>query len=254
MVLMGLIDECRGLYKFIAEGVSELLFPSHCPGCHQYQPHQGQWCAACLHEIMRIESLPYSSRMREIISPIMVIAKYDKGIKQLIHELKYKKELSTIPYIQFILKEFDARWSLEDYDYVIPVPVHRDRLRKRGFNQVDKIFRKWIEDKSLVYADILERTKKTITQYELDQHERFLNVDHAFSLKEGLNIEGKSCLLVDDIFTTGSTLFNCALVLKEAGAVSIAGLVLASQCNLGYLDDVENLRTNTNYKIKGGNV
>ena len=115
---------------------------------------------------------------------------------------------------------------------IITVPLHKNKLKKRGFNQVEKIFKPWIDKHHFHYCDILERTKQTKSQYQLLRHERQENLANAFTLKDYVDVKNRKCLLIDDIFTTGSTLKNCAMVLKNHGAKTVSGLVLASQANI----------------------
>lgn len=118
---------------------------------------------------------------------------------------------------------FDAR-----PDLVMPVPLHRKRLRHRGFNQAlllaDGITRHF--DLSLCF-DNLVRTRPTRPQVELTGAERAVNVKGAFSLLRPEEIEDKGILLIDDVFTTGATMNECARVLKEAGARSVVAFTLA---------------------------
>ena len=132
-----------------------------------------------------------------------------------------------------MLDRLDDEWQqfFADFDYVIPVPLHAEKLKRRGFNQVDRIFSPWAKAHGLHYADILIRTKKTKSQYSLNPSERSINLHAAFALKKDISVANAKCLLLDDIFTTGSTLKNCAKVLKEHGARSVSGLVLASNAD-----------------------
>ena len=217
----------------IYEAVIQFLFPPRCPSCRAYVEKEGQWCENCLSEILRNKNLAYDAEVRRYISPIVAIGKYDKGLKDLIHELKYQNDFAALPYIYTVLDRLDDEWQqfFADFDYVIPVPLHPEKLKQRGFNQVDKIFFPWIKEHKLHYADILIRTKKTKSQYSLNPSERSENLNAAFALKKGFSVTGSKCLLIDDIFTTGSTLKNCAKVLKEHGAVNVSGLVLASNAD-----------------------
>ena len=217
----------------IYEAVIQFLFPPRCPSCRAYVEKEGQWCESCLSEILRNKNLAYDAEVRRYISPIVAIGKYDKGLKDLIHELKYQKDFAALPYIYTVLDRLDDEWQqfFADFDYVIPVPLHAEKLKRRGFNQVDRIFSPWAKAHGLHYADILIRTKKTKSQYSLNPSERSINLHAAFALKKDISVVNAKCLLLDDIFTTGSTLKNCAKVLKEHGAHSVSGLVLASNAD-----------------------
>lgn len=217
----------------IYEAVIQFLFPPRCPSCRAYVEKEGQWCESCLSEILRNKNLAYDAEVRRYISPIVAIGKYDKGLKDLIHELKYQNDFTALPYIYTVLDRLDDEWQqfFADFDYVIPVPLHAEKLKRRGFNQVDRIFSPWAKAHGLHYADILIRTKKTKSQYSLNPSERSINLHAAFALKKDISVANAKCLLLDDIFTTGSTLKNCAKVLKEHGAHSVSGLVLASNAD-----------------------
>ena len=217
----------------IYEAVIQFLFPPRCPSCRAYVEKDGQWCESCLSEILRNKNLAYDAEVRRYISPIVAIGKYDKGLKDLIHELKYQNDFAALPYIYTVLDRLDDEWQqfFADFDYVIPVPLHAEKLKRRGFNQVDRIFSPWAKAHGLHYADILIRTKKTKSQYSLNPSERSINLHAAFALKKDISVANAKCLLLDDIFTTGSTLKNCAKVLKEHGAHSVSGLVLASNAD-----------------------
>ena len=217
----------------IYEAVIQFLFPPRCPSCRAYVEKEGQWCESCLSEILRNKNLAYDAEVRRYISPIVAIGKYDKGLKDLIHELKYQNDFAALPYIYTVLDRLDDEWQqfFADFDYVIPVPLHAEKLKRRGFNQVDRIFLPWTKAHGLHYADILIRTKKTKSQYSLNPSERSINLHAAFALKKDISVVNAKCLLLDDIFTTGSTLKNCAKVLKEHGARSVSGLVLASNAD-----------------------
>lgn len=217
----------------IYEAVIQFLFPPRCPSCRAYVEKEGQWCESCLSEILRNKNLAYDAEVRRYISPIVAIGKYDKGLKDLIHELKYQNDFAALPYIYTVLDRLDDEWQqfFADFDYVIPVPLHAEKLKRRGFNQVDRIFLPWAKEHKLHYADILIRTKKTKSQYSLNPSERSINLHAAFTLKKDISVVNAKCLLLDDIFTTGSTLKNCAKVLKEHGARSVSGLVFASNAD-----------------------
>ena len=211
----------------------QFLFPSHCPSCNAYVEQEGQWCKSCLRKIMRNKNLAYDNDVRQYISPVFAMSKYDEGMRHLIHQLKFQRKLSALAYINTVVNASDLIWYASMYDLIIPVPLHPSKLKQRGFNQVDKIFAPWAKEHNFTYADILERSKQTKSQYSLNKNERHQNLASAFRLKAQSKIElnNRKCLLVDDIFTSGTTLKNCAQVLLNNGATTVSGLVLASQAD-----------------------
>ncbi|MGB9596883.1 MAG: ComF family protein, partial [Candidatus Poribacteria bacterium] len=116
----------------------------------------------------------------------------------------------------------------KDYDYIIPVPLHKKKMRKRGYNQMELIGRKVskktgipLETKSLI------KIKDTPPQRGLSGKERTQNVNGSFSVINPVNIEGKRILLIDDVMATGSTINECAKVLiKEGKADSVDVITL----------------------------
>jgi ComF family protein len=123
-----------------------------------------------------------------------------------------------------MLPRFPELWGA---DIIIPVPLHPKRLRERGFNQaailaryVACVYKKPIEE-------ILERKRHTLPQWRLTRNGRTANLREAFEVRTGIQLAGKSMLLIDDVCTTGATLESCAQTLKAAGAARICAFVLA---------------------------
>lgn len=128
------------------------------------------------------------------------------------------------------LGRFWEKIDFEDlfFEAIIPVPLHPNRLRERGFNQallLGKILGRTINKK--VFPRALRRIRNTIPQVQLDHGEREKNVRGAFVVREPQKILDKRLLLVDDVFTTGATVNECARVLKKSGAKEVFVLTLA---------------------------
>jgi Predicted amidophosphoribosyltransferases len=118
--------------------------------------------------------------------------------------------------------------NVSEIDMVIPVPLHRSKLRERGFNQAGVL----AESLAVMIAcdsslDNLIRVRKTKSQFALAKEERLANVFGAFSCRNPAEFCGKTILLIDDIFTTGATTNECARILKQAGAARIIAFSLA---------------------------
>jgi len=156
---------------------------------------------------------------------------YDGVVKNLIHEFKYKdkqylgKPLSKL-LISFI-KEYELPVSY--IDYLIPMPLHRTKLREREFNQAQILCREIgaAIDKPLLENNLF-RYRATETQASLEPHQRFLNVRGSFAVTEKQSVRGRNILLIDDVLTTGATASEAAQALKDAGANIVFVLTLAS--------------------------
>jgi ComF family protein len=151
---------------------------------------------------------------------------FEGSLREAIHQFKYKpcralgKPLGT--------------WMcgnlrvLTTFDIIMPVPLHNSRLRQRGFNQALLLaFPLSTAVQTVLCHDNLWRIRPTRPQVELSGNERIRNVAGAFALRRPQDIAGLSVLLVDDVFTTGATLNECADVLKSAGVASVTALTLA---------------------------
>lgn len=155
---------------------------------------------------------------------------YKGGGKELIHKLKYEGEKDAAK----ILAKYMARTVMEEKlkgDIIAPVPIHDSKLDIRGFNQsflIGEYLSRYI---SLPLWDCLIRTKKTKDQYNLDKIQRKLNVNGAFSINLLYNVINKRVLLIDDIYTTGSTVEECSKVLLKAGASRVYVVTAASGTN-----------------------
>jgi ComF family protein len=115
-----------------------------------------------------------------------------------------------------------------DTDAVVPVPLHRDRERERGYNQADLIARPLAKRLRLPHrAVLLVRTRPRPDKHVLSLEERWESVRGAFATRPGSQVDNMRVLLVDDVMTTGATLDACARALLEAGAKSVVGLTVA---------------------------
>ncbi|NOY38592.1 MAG: ComF family protein [Chlorobi bacterium] len=157
---------------------------------------------------------------------------FDKGNKtqKLIHQIKYygHKELAVKmgKMLGAYLQNFDLFRSI---DFLIPVPLHKRKLRMRGFNQSERIAR-GVSDisKKPVFTNVLDRCHYNPSQTRKSRYERWENVADIFRIKEGVQLQGKHILLVDDVITTGATMEACAHALLKIPEIKIALVSLAS--------------------------
>ena len=112
---------------------------------------------------------------------------------------------------------------------LVPVPVHRERLRSRGYNQAELIARALARTSRQPYETLLERVRPTTRQHRLDRVARLANLRGAFAVREGAMTVPAAVILVDDIITTTATLEACASVLREAGVEAVYGFAVARE-------------------------
>ncbi len=151
---------------------------------------------------------------------------YESGLRDLIHMLKYQSVRPAANVLGRMLAEVldGLRSSVGDVELVVvPVPLHTAKSRQRGFNQAEMIAKIALKlvgapGKYLLGSHTLERTRDTQSQIGLTRHQRRENLRGAFRVRQPEAIAGHEVLLVDDVFTTGTTVAECARVLRRAGA------------------------------------
>jgi ComF family protein len=144
-------------------------------------------------------------------------------VRKLLHEFKYGRQRHLKhPLASWLCETLDdPRLRGRRFDAIIPVPLHSARERDRGFNQATLLAELLARHSGLRLHDALERTRYTTTQTAYDRAERMQNLRDAFRLRKKGDVRGLRVLLIDDVLTTGSTLSECARVLKKAGAISV---------------------------------
>ena len=205
-----------------------LFYPKYCFLCQREGTYLCQDCLSTL-EISGF----HQKFSTENLSDLYFATSYQKPlIKNLIQSFKYKpfvKEL-TDNLSSLIIEHFQLLEKPPDFaDFIlIPVPMEKKKLKWRGFNQAEEIGKELAKFFGIsLLNNVLAKIKETPAQVDLSEEERKENIRNAFSIKNGGQILGRKILLVDDIYTTGSTLTECAKVLKEAGAKEIIGIVIA---------------------------
>ncbi len=163
---------------------------------------------------------------------VEVAGLFEDPLRQAVHALKYDDEIQLGPSLGRYLRAVtaEAPWPaiMEGLNGVVPVPLHRERLLERGYNQASFLADALaLESTTPVLARAIERFQATRSQIGLSPSERTENVKGKFKADPGL-VAGKVLLLVDDVFTTGATMRECASVLRDAGAEAVYGIALAS--------------------------
>ena len=216
-----------------------LLFPKNCEACGRALSRGEEViCFDCLYE------LPRTHFCKEIDNPIMqlfagrirleratALFYFQKGSKfrKLLHSLKYRHK----PEIGVLLgKELGAEMlssgNFSDIDYIIPVPLHPNRQKKRGYNQSERIAAGISSvTKVPVLVDVLLRNTDTQTQTKMNREERWQNLSGKFVVADNERLKGKHVLLVDDVVTTGATTESCGEALLSVDGLRLSIAVLA---------------------------
>jgi len=205
---MCICEKCMELLPFIKG--------HFCEKCGKPKRSEGESCKECYGEKIHFEQA-------------VSVFEYTASIQRLIHRFKYKGER----YLSHCLGGFLAKKLKEqrnwDYSGIVAVPLHKKRQCERGFNQSELLSQVLAERVEVpVLSDTLIRIKETSVQAGLGRQERFANLKQAFHIRDKEGIIGKRIVLVDDIFTTGSTVNECSRVLIEAGAEKVYVLTVAT--------------------------
>ena len=227
------------MYKPYVDVLANLFYPQRCVGCERRA--SDVLCRACF------EALPFVGHpfCRRCGAPTAFEVygcgecrdkdfgfdgaraplRYEGVGKELVHALKYKRYIRVVEKVMVPLMV-----DLLDggrFDGVVPAPLHRVRLAKRGFNQAELMARGVAEKINALVLDKLKVVRRTRDQVELSAEARRANVAGAYASRGP--VAGR-ILLVDDVFTTGATLSECAGVLRKAGAKEVHALTLCRTC------------------------
>lgn len=230
--------------------ILDIIYPVRCPICGEIVTPRGEKiCFSCKSALPYINeprcmkcSKPLEQEEKEYCSDCerknyhydrgFAVWIYNDEMRHSIADFKYhsKKEYAKF-YIEEIVRLYGSKIKKISPDVIVPVPIHRSKFLERGYNQADILARGIGRELGIpVLSQLLIRNKKTLPQKKLNDKERLRNLQEAFSLNKG----EKSCssheitraLLVDDIYTTGSTIEACTNVLKANGIDKVYFIVL----------------------------
>jgi ComF family protein len=154
---------------------------------------------------------------------------YTGVLRDLIHALKYQRVYGLVQPLGDLLRQhFSMHWSENPPEALVPVPLHRNRLRTREFDQALALARHVSQSVGIpLWADVLIRHRPTRSQVSLSAAERQRNIRGAFTVQKPQQCPGKALLLIDDVYTTGATVQECARLLRQAGATRVDVYTLA---------------------------
>jgi len=212
--------------QLIKEFILDILFPRFCLNCNR----EGSYlCPDCFSLIDISEKKYYFLKN---LNGLFCPTSYDNFIvKKLINQFKYPpyiKELAK-PLASLIITYFKilGESGLQDF-ILVPIPLHKKKLKSRGFNQASEIAKELSKNLAIPFSDnVLIKIKPTPAQVELKKEEREKNVRETFLCQKPEIIKNKKILLVDDVFTTGATLEEAGRALRRAGASEVWGVVVA---------------------------
>lgn len=228
----------------IQEKISNLLYPPVCGICGKIA--QKRICIKCNVELKKqteVNILQKEEIEEKNFEELMYIFKYEGQVRKLILDYKFnEKSYMYKTFVNFLLNDKKIFENIKKYDKIIPVPISKKRYKERGYNQSLLIakeiskqtqYKANIENKQKEKTNLelvnncLIKTKNIIEQSKLNKEERQNNIQGVYSLQNPQIITNQKILLVDDIYTTGSTVNECSKILKQANPKKIGILVLA---------------------------
>lgn len=226
-------------FSSLIQTVADIFFPVSCPGCDTALRYTGfPICPRCTFSLERADpaliraSITQPSANLAAFAHVLSLWMFDKsGVVQQIHRrLKYNNH----PHVGFAMGKLIGRnlvfpiHPLRRPEIIIPIPLHKQRLLERGYNQ-SRLLAEGIASVTNIplATEALARSSYTQTQTGLDHTQRHQNVQNAFCIQDHTGIRAKHILLVDDVLTTGATLWAASAPLYEAGAGEISIATLA---------------------------
>ena len=226
----------------------DLALPASCSGCGR----EGEpLCPTCVRALDARLELPGGAPIGmpvDLPAPLLQLewcAPFAGPVRAALHDLKYRGERRLARPLGLAVAR---RWRRvgEGATLVVPVPVHADRERRRGYDQAALIAEVAAADLHLPYARALERERATTAQFELGREDRAANVEGAFRIRglaprsaahdggpgaagTSTPLAGRWVLLIDDVVTTGATLAACAMALERAGAIGVSAITVARE-------------------------
>jgi ComF family protein len=227
----------------------QFFLPPQCPCCEKFlEEGQQGFCSNCLSQIRCIEppfcsicGIPFISReaethpcgacvtYRRYFTMARAWGAYEGSLQEAIHRWKYEGKTYLTPFFaEWMAEGLNRYWEPNSLDLLIPVPLHPQRLRERGFNQALLLVKELSRRTGIPYhKTILQKQKPTIPQVNLSNVEREKGVKGTFHVIEKKALRGESVLLVDDVYTTGATVNECSKMLLRGGAERVDVLTLA---------------------------
>jgi len=229
--------------QFISMDILNLIYPKLCVGCRR----EGQYiCLDCQRKLVRPEEIcPMCAkpsldgwthprcRSKYGMERLIVGLPYRGMVQQCLKKVKYKSawEILEFLYPLWQRKMVGGQWPMFDNVAITSVPMWREKERKRGFNQAEIIAQLLARDLRGLSSQVLERVRETKPMFGLDRKKRQVNIEDAFRVLHHYTVTPlplpQNIILVDDVWTTGATMKECAKVLKGNGWKEVWGVTLA---------------------------
>lgn len=219
------------MLKSILKRFISVFLPFRCHICSEATDFGVVLCSCCLTRLQGLIGAP--QLVEDVVCgfPVYTLSSYDSLMSDIIRIVKYRPSFKLLV---ILAEQCQKRGRLEILinkdDILVPVPMHSDRLLKRGFNQAEVLAEKFAATVGCRFSPALERTRATRPQADCDEKDRQNNLDGAFAVGRGLIKEkfaGRHLILVDDVVTTGSTLQKCCEALQPLGPARVSAIAVS---------------------------
>ena len=211
----------------LIDNILDFVFPPRCAGCRS---RGALFCAACRARCRFVPASANREQHLRLNSPFLVSTAgayiFEGALREAVHKLKYNRGKRMAVPLGDLLSQYLAAHPIA-VDAIVPVPLHSDRLRMRGYNQAELLAQRLAQQSTLpLYAAQLVRVRHTSQQADLNRAQRRENVQSAFVWQSSTPPPGR-ILVIDDVLTTGATVEAAAQALHAAGAREVHALALA---------------------------
>ena len=219
------------VYNIMVRGLLNLIYPPVCPVC-RVRTDKDQLCQDCLSSIKMVAEAVNEIRYYKkdvYYTRLYSVGCYEGILKEAIHLFKYRGTPGLArTFSQLLIGFAQSQLNMNEFDLMVAVPLHGVKLREREFNQSELLAEALAKSFGIpLLKGKLQKIKPTHPQSSLKKEARMKNLKDAFDMRGPESFREKSVLLVDDVFTTGVTVNECARALLSAGAASVSVLTLA---------------------------
>ena len=210
--------------------ILDLIYPPVCGVCGKID--KNSLCKKCEIQLRKqaVYGIDhYSQDSDQIIDEHLYIFMYGGVIRQIFLNYKFNEKAYLYKtFTNFLLKNEKFVEIIKSYDIIIPVPVSKERRKKRGYNQSGLIAKEISKKLNIpINQTSLKKVKNIVAQSTLNKEQREKNIQGAYIMKNAKSLKSKKVLIIDDIYTTGSTINECSKILYEVGTNKIGALTIA---------------------------
>ncbi len=198
---------------------------SMCNSCLKKLPYITHSCNVCGGSIKQGNLCLNCKHTLPSVTKNISVFDYSAPLDNLVYGLKYGNKKYLAKYLSNLMVDKFLESKL-DIDFIIPVPMHKVRLTERGYNQAELLCISFKDVKLEIKDNIVERIVNTVSQASLPREKRLVNLTNVFKITDKKSVKNKNILIIDDVYTTGTTVSEIAKVLMKAGAKKVYSLTL----------------------------